>query len=147
MIQGIQVVEKKFKTTKFDEIPSTQCMQYGLTNVFINIIKNANQAIDGKGKKDDFINISTRQLENNIVIEIEDSGGGIQLHNNQPIEKIFDFKFSTQNTEGDEKGAGIGLFMCKKTIETGHNGRIIVESGYEKQEKTCTKFIISIPII
>jgi len=65
----------------------------------LNIISNAEQAIEGKGK----IKIKTEIIQNELIIAIKDSGSGISSEN---VHKIFDPFFTTKDVN---KGTGLGL--------------------------------------
>ena len=101
-----------------------------LEQVFVNLIKNACEAIMEEGE----INITGTQDGNNIRIDIEDTGSGISKTN---IGKIFDAYFSTKGS----KGTGVGLFISNQIIES-HRGTIKVESN----ERKGTVFTIYLPI-
>lgn len=93
--------------------------------VFVNLINNAIEAIDGTGT----ITVNAFENKNEVTIEIEDSGPGINQEN---LERIFEPLFTTKTT-----GTGLGLPSCKNIIER-HHGTISVENN-------PTRFIIKIP--
>ncbi|MEF9475864.1 MAG: ATP-binding protein, partial [Candidatus Mariimomonas ferrooxydans] len=102
-----------------------------LQQVFLNLIKNAEEAITGEGT----IYIITRKNKDRMIeIEIKDTGTGMEA---EIVSKIFDPFFSRKETE---KGYGLGLFIVHKIIEE-HGGTIDVESepGYG------TTFLIKLP--
>jgi two-component system sensor histidine kinase HydH len=82
-----------------------------LETVFSNLILNAIQAIDGKGR----IMIQASEAGGNTVIDIIDNGRGIEKEN---IQRIFEPLFTTK-----QDGTGLGLASCKSIIET-HGGTI-----------------------
>ena len=104
-----------------------------LNHVFMNIILNAADAMDGKGK----LGIKTCLLsgKNTICIEVSDSGPGIPK---EIISRIFE-PFYTTKKEG--KGTGLGLSMAYSIVED-HGGNIRVES----KEGKGTVFIIELPV-
>ncbi|NQY93825.1 MAG: GHKL domain-containing protein, partial [Campylobacteraceae bacterium] len=112
-----------------------------LIQVFMNIITNAKQElVNIRSKK--FIFIDIKVDEENVLIEITDSAGGIS---NSIIDKIFDSHFTTKN----ESGTGIGLYMSKKIIEQNMQGKLEVENTiYEYMEESFSgaKFSIILPI-
>ena len=84
------------------------------------------------------IRVSTK--EDNIIIEIEDQGIGI---NKKDLARIFDRFYRGDNTfVNKEDGEGLGLSIVKKIIDI-HNGTIKVESEVGKG----TLFTITIPQI
>jgi len=78
-----------------------------LSQVFINLIKNACDAMDGKG----VLSIRTRLDDSNIQIEIEDSGPGIPA---EILDRIF-FPFFTTKSAG--KGTGLGLAVSSDIVQ------------------------------
>ena len=88
-------------------------------HVFMNIILNAAQAMDGNGT----ITISTRDsaTKDRVLIEIADSGPGISA---EDLEHIFEPFFTTKE-EG--KGTGLGLSVVYGIVEN-HGGTIIARS-------------------
>ena len=83
--------------------------------VFDNLIINAFEAIGGKGK----ITIRINDLENEVVIEVEDSGVGVP---DELIPNIFEPLFTTK-----KRGTGLGLASCKSIVEQ-HGGSISVKN-------------------
>ena len=84
--------------------------------VFDNLITNALQSINDNG----CISIRFIDLENDIIIEVEDSGPGVPEN---IIGKIFEPLFTTKI-----KGTGLGLASCKSIIEQ-HGGTIAVKNN------------------
>jgi two-component system NtrC family sensor kinase len=104
-----------------------------IERVFINLIVNAADAMDGVGR----LTITTRHNieEDCIEIHIADTGHGISEVN---LEKIFDPFFTTKETG---HGVGLGLAISYGIIKE-HRGIIIVESEVEKG----TTFLLKLPI-
>ncbi len=88
-------------------------------HVVINILNNAKDAICSHSEhKQNYILISVGGRDDQVHMEIQDTGGGID----EAIkEKIFDPYFSTKFRN---KGTGIGLYMSYKIINTQFNGSI-----------------------
>ena len=112
--QRIRVVRK------FDEaLPRIRARADQLRQVFLNLILNAQQAIDGEGE----IVISTfryeQALQPSIVVQLSDSGVGIS---EDDLNRIFDPFFST-----GKKGTGLGLWVTQDIVRQ-HGGRIEVSS-------------------
>lgn len=93
----------------------------GLHQVFINILTNSIQAIEGKGD----IFVSTEVNNNVIKISVRDTGSGIEKEN---LQKIFDPFFTTKEPQ---KGIGLGLSIVFTIIHE-HNGLIEFESEVNK---------------
>jgi len=101
----------------YGDIPRVFCYPSRLNQVFLNILNNARQAIDGKGT----ISITTSQVGEEVHVEIGDSGAGIAPEH---LEKIFEPTFTTKIAG---EGTGLGLSICRQIVEE-HKGRIEVES-------------------
>ncbi len=105
--------------------PQISCDIDKLEIVFVNLITNAVQAMKGTGS----ISISAYTKQDNIIIEVEDSGPGVDAEH---LNKIFEPLFTTKET-----GTGLGLASCKNIIER-HRGTITVINN-------PTTFIITLP--
>ncbi len=81
-----------------------------------NIIKNAVDSLEGEPGKISVI--ATENKKKQIVIDISDSGKGIEPNK---WKKIFQAGFSTK-----ERGWGLGLSLVKRIIEEYHDGKIFV---------------------
>ncbi len=84
--------------------------------VFDNLLNNSIQAINDDGK----ITIRIIDLENEVEIEVEDSGDGVS---DEIISKVFEPLFTTK-----KKGTGLGLASCKSIVEQ-HGGSIYVRNN------------------
>lgn len=113
----------------YGEIPAIKCFPNMLNQVFTNILINACQAIEGKGK----IIITTEYRDKKLVVKIKDDGKGIPQNQ---LSKIFSAGFTTK---GVGVGTGLGLAICTKIIEK-HKGEITVNSEIGKG----SEFVITI---
>jgi two-component system NtrC family sensor kinase len=104
-----------------------------IQEVFMNIILNAAQAMDGKGK----LTTTTRLTDDkaSIEVEIRDTGPGIPPEN---LDKIFEPFFTTKEVG---RGTGLGLAIAYGIVER-HHGSIHVESEVGKG----TAFVIRLPL-
>jgi signal transduction histidine kinase len=92
-------------------------LDIGIAHVFINIIKNALDAMPAGGK----LSISTDLKDSYVEVVFKDSGVGI------PPEiktKIFEAFFTTKSAD---HGTGLGLSICREIINR-YEGNIEVES-------------------
>ena len=85
--------------------------------VFINIIKNALQAMPQGG----FLTVTGSLHDRQMEIAFQDSGAGLTA---EEMDHIFQPFYSTK--EGAQ-GLGLGLPICQKILER-YNGRLAVES-------------------
>jgi two-component system sporulation sensor kinase A len=99
-----------------------------LERVFLNLIKNAVQAMPNGGK----LMLTTIETSDFVEIVFSDTGVGIPEEN---INKLFTPLFTTK-----AKGIGMGLAICKKIVEE-HGGTISVESKVDEG----TAFTIRLP--
>ncbi|WP_421871850.1 PAS domain-containing sensor histidine kinase [Marinoscillum sp.] len=113
------------------EIPEINCNSQQLSQVFLNMLNNAVQAIDGNGT----IKITSRLKKDHVVIAFKDTGSGISKKH---LSKIFDPFFTTKDVG---EGTGLGLAISYRIVEE-HKGHIKVTS----KEGEGTKFSISLPI-
>jgi C4-dicarboxylate-specific signal transduction histidine kinase len=120
---------------------------YNFTNEFsqalINILHNASDAIASKREQDELrlIKITTRQLEESVLIEILDNAGGIDK---DIINKIYEPYFTTKHKY---QGTGLGLYMTHKIIQESMKGKISVSNHkfiFENQECEGALFQISL---
>jgi signal transduction histidine kinase len=115
--------------TDFGSMPPLVCFADELPQVWTNLILNAVQAMGNEGT----LQIATRQVGNNAVITIADSGPGIPP---EVIGKIFD-PFFTTKVSGE--GSGLGLDIVR-TILKRHDGDVTVSS-----QPGRTVFTVTIP--
>ena len=87
-----------------------------LSQVLINILSNARQAIHESKTQEGKILISLDQVGDKGRIRVWDNGGGIH---EEVISRIFEPFFTSR-----ESGSGIGLYMSKQIIEESMNGRL-----------------------
>lgn len=92
-----------------------------LKRVFINIVGNAIKFTPRKGK----ISIQARLLDNQVQIDISDTGSGIPP---EAQEAVFEEFYRVDNAINQEtKGSGLGLALVKRIIEA-HQGKIWLKS-------------------
>ena len=118
--------------TDLGDLPPVECHAHMLNQVFLNILVNAGQAIEGQGK----IVVRTRREGDSVHISIADSGPGIRPENQS---KIFAGGFTTKAVG---VGTGLGLSISKKIVEETHGGSLYFES----ELGVGTTFHIRIPI-
>jgi len=82
--------------------------------VIENITKNAVDAMEGKGR----ISITLKQIEDEVIIDIEDTGKGIAP---SKLKTVFQPGYTTKS-----RGWGLGLSLVKRIVEEFHKGKIFV---------------------
>lgn len=124
--ETLVLLEKKLRQSRIrvslqpdQALPKIKARADQLRQVFLNLIINAQQAIEGEGE----IKISTSRYEQalqpSILIQLSDSGVGIS---EDDLSRIFEPFFST-----GKKGTGLGLWVTQDIVRQ-HGGRIEVSS-------------------
>ncbi|MBC7742320.1 MAG: HAMP domain-containing protein [Bdellovibrionaceae bacterium] len=122
---------------QFEPVPKVLCYASQINQVFMNILSNAVQAIQGNGQ----IWISTLPIRasadqpGRVQVSIQDSGEGMDA---TVLEKIFEPFFTTK---GVGQGTGLGLSISYGIIQN-HGGEIQVRS----EKGVGTEFIVIIPV-
>lgn len=107
-----------------------------LSQVLINLVVNAAQAIRDNKIAAGLISLRASNHNNTLLIEVEDNGGGIPL---EVQGKIFDPFFTTKDRG---EGSGQGLTISRSLIEETHQGKLSFESSPGKG----TTFKIDLPL-
>jgi signal transduction histidine kinase len=106
-----------FAVHKYFNMSRTRILDIGVAHIFINLIKNALDAMPNGGT----LEISTDSDEEWVRINFKDSGCGMSA---ELCERIFEPFFTTKNMD---KGSGLGLAICREIINR-YEGSILVES-------------------
>lgn len=107
--------------------------KYKLSQCIYNILTNAYKFTESKGK----VTISYKVEEGKVIIEIQDTGVGIDKEN---LDHIFEAYYRGDNVE-DIPGEGIGLYVVKQNLDK-IGGNIKVES----EKGLGSKFIIDLSV-
>jgi len=116
---------------EYGDLPLIRCLPAQLNQVFMNLLVNAAQAIEGQG----VIHVRTGVAGEEVWVEIADTGTGIPA---ALLTRIFDPFFTTRPVG---KGAGLGLSICYGIVRA-HGGRIEVRS----EEGLGATFRVLLPI-
>jgi len=109
-------------------LPPLLMQQKHLSQILVNILQNAREALNAKGKV--IITVAVRRDES-VEIIIADNGPGIPA---EKIERIFEQYYSTK-----EKGTGLGLAIVKHNVEL-YSGTVQVDSELGKGAKFTVTF-------
>lgn len=101
----------------YGDIPEIMCHPNELNQVFMNLLTNASQAIEGKGR----ITIRTSANRENVTIKVADTGHGIAPEDRT---RVFEPGFTTR---GVGVGTGLGLAISHQIVSK-HGGSIRIES-------------------
>ncbi len=124
-------IEKKYDSS----IPLIKCYYTELTQVFLNLISNAIDAIQEKSPNNGIIHISTELEKRFVKITIKDNGVGMSLETSQSIFK----NFYTSKEPGH--GTGLGLAISQGIVKK-HRGSI----SFETEKGKGTTFITLFPV-
>ena len=116
---------------EFSQIPQILCYPNRLNQAFMNVLRNAVDAIEGSGK----ITITTVIEEAQVRVSIADSGAGIST---QDLPNIYEPGFTTK---GVGVGLGLGLSTVHNIVEQ-HGGQCEVDS----KTNVGTRFSILLPL-
>ena len=102
-------------------VPLVLADRVQLQRVLLNLFSNAIETLDGTHDRPRRITIrSSRPSDRHVLLEVSDSGSGIQP---DQMAKIFDPFFTTKET-----GTGLGLSLCRTIVEQ-HGGRLWASQG------------------
>jgi signal transduction histidine kinase len=108
------------------------CDKRLITQVFVNLIRNAKEAIEEKRQADGIISIFIDKKGDFIHFAFKDNGAGIP---ESRMNDLFRYRYTTK-----KDGTGIGLYFSKRILKV-HNGDVIVESKLGEG----TTFIVILP--
>lgn len=97
------------------DLPKVKVDRVQLQQVVLNLLVNAMDAVNEKPDEDRRVSLTSRKSDNDIVVQVEDSGVGLKP---ELRERVFEPFFSTK-----PHGTGVGLSISRSIVES-HNGRI-----------------------
>jgi two-component system NtrC family sensor kinase len=132
----IALMEPRFKggvavERDYGELPPVRCYAGQLNQVFMNLLMNACDALEGRGT----IQIRTRARPGGVRLEFRDDGPGIPPEDQA---RIFEPFFTTKPVG---KGTGLGLSISYGIVER-HGGRMLLGSAPGEG----TTFVIELPL-
>ncbi|MDH5735453.1 MAG: ATP-binding protein, partial [Gammaproteobacteria bacterium] len=130
-IAELEINKKAELIQSLSTLPGLKCQSGQLSQVFLNILLNAKQAVGVDGR----IVVTSLYRDGNIIVEISDNGPGISADS---LSRIFDPFYTTKDVG---EGTGLGLTVSRDII-VNHDGDIVVES--KKGEGTTVR--ISLPV-
>lgn len=120
-----------------DDLPMVESDRDQMTQVVINLLTNAEQAITGAGKGDRItVSASLDAPSETVLLQIADNGPGVPKDIRS---RIFDPMFTTKDIG---EGTGIGLAFVHRVV-TAHGGRI----NLEPDRGEGAVFSIHLPIV
>jgi two-component system, NtrC family, sensor kinase len=150
---GLRAKDKTFNSdfsTDFDKnLSKINIIPQDIGRVLLNLINNAFYAVQQRKQLSEgfkpsesseaytpSVLVTTRQLNNQIVIKVKDNGIGMPEATKA---KVFQPFFTTKPTG---QGTGLGLSLAYDIVTKGHGGTLEVEST----EGVGTEFIITLPL-
>ncbi len=131
---GVRVI-KNFAA----DLPEVPCSTQEIQQVLLNLLRNAKQSFEHatlpQGEQA-LISLNTYLQQNQVCIEIEDNGAGMETAVSRHIFEPF------YTTKGVGEGTGLGLSVSYFIITEHHEGTIEVESTPGKG----SNFLIKLPI-
>jgi signal transduction histidine kinase len=120
---------------QYADLPAVDCFSSSMNQVFMNILANAMDALEGVSAP--IITITTRRLEDGwVAIEVADNGPGLTESAKQ---RLFDPLFTTKPLG---KGTGLGLSISRQIVVEQHQGHIeCVSDG-----NSGCKFVLTLPV-
>lgn len=119
------------------EVPDVMTDGDQITQVIINLVINAEQAITKAGKGD-LITVSTElgKSGDSIMIIVQDNGPGIPENIRA---RVFEPYFTTKEVG---EGTGIGLAFCHRIVHS-HGGQLLLDNSHLEG----SKFIVTLPLL
>ena len=115
-------------------LPKIMADSLRVEQILLNLLSNASKFTPQDGN----ISLTAHKLGDYIVIEVQDSGPGIPI---KEQDKLFQPYYRLNRNKEHIPGVGLGLALCKHLIEL-HNGKIFVESEPGKG----STFAFSLPL-
>lgn len=121
------------KTSIPEDLPLIEGNLDLLYQVFQNLIANS---IKFSAKDDPKIEISAREEEEHVAVQVADNGVGIE---EQALPRIFQKFYRAESQAANRPGLGIGLYLVKKLVEL-HHGEIEVSSELNRGTMFTLRF-------
>ena len=121
-------------TREYETLPAIEAVPGEINQVWTNIVTNAIQAMDGRGR----LRVEAAPADDGraVRVTVEDSGPGVRPDH---LDRIFEVNFTTKLGRA-EYGIGLGLPICRAIVER-HGGRIEAESNPGR-----TRFSVTLPV-
>lgn len=126
--QGIEVIKN------YGEVPAILCYPEELNQVWKNLIHNAIQAMNNKGK----LEIAVAKPDRHVVVILTDSGCGIP---DKILARIFE-PFFTTKPAGEGSGLGLDIVIISEQIMPGIKGDELLSRIHAQYPKTL-KILLS----
>ena len=147
--KSLKILGSKFKNRNIHLIKNIDNLKMNgyeneLVQVVMNILNNARDALENKEDNQRFIFVDISSQNENVIIKIKDSGGGIPK---DIINKVFEPYFTTKH---QSQGTGIGLYMSEEIVTKHLNGLITVKNvdyNYENNKLSGAEFTLTFKMV
>ncbi|MDD5051315.1 MAG: ATP-binding protein [Sulfuricurvum sp.] len=109
-----------------------------LSQVILNLLSNAKDALIQNEIENKIVTITLNQSHDMIIITVKDNGGGVR---DDIKDKIFDPYFTTKH---QSQGTGLGLYMSSQIIQNHLQGHLYV-SNIEDSNGLGASFVLKFP--
>jgi signal transduction histidine kinase len=116
---------------RYEADPQVLAHDVFLVQVFLNLLRNAIQAMAGQGT----IELTVRERDGRAVVEVADTGPGLS---DEALAHLFKDDFTTKCPE---EGTGIGLRISQRILEK-HGGDIVAANRPEGG----ARFTVTLPL-
>jgi two-component system NtrC family sensor kinase len=136
---SLEILHGKYKRLgvaveqQHDPNPSVSCVPTQISQVILNLLVNAFQAIEATHRSDGRLMIRTERRGKEFILEIRDNGQGIKPEH---LPRLFDPFFTTKEVG---EGTGLGLSISHHIVSA-HGGRIEVDTN--QNNGTCFRVIL-----
>jgi CheY-like chemotaxis protein len=121
-VTELEITARARLVKHLSELPPVRASGAPLGQVFVNLLLNAAQAVEGGQARDEVVEVTTgTDAAGFVFVDVRDSGSGMSL---DVQKRIFEPFFTTKPVG---KGTGLGLSICHGIV-TGAGGTIEVES-------------------
>ncbi len=124
---ALYIMQNSIKEIKIELLSKESISIYShkseLIQVFMILLSNSCEVLHLRDTTKKVIYINIKRDMHNIIIEIEDNGGGID---EKIKNRVFEPYFTTKENLG---GSGLGLYIAKIIIESNMHGKLYVKNG------------------
>ena len=104
------------------QLPAIEAVADHITQVLMNLLVNAADAIGEAQRDEGVVTVVTRQQDAQALLEVHDNGTGMEQ---EVLEHAFDEHFTTKSTG---RGSGLGLALCRRLLQR-MGGKIEVQTA------------------
>ncbi len=115
------------------DLPDVFVDEIQIQQILVNLVKNSMDAILECGQKNGQIDIRVEQTPGELLVSVQDNGGGVPLHS---LPRLFEPFYTSK-----PQGVGLGLSICTN-IANAHGGTLICVSP----QPGATCFILKLPL-